>query len=92
MRRYEMNVNRIGDLFQNIWKDPFDENELCDLATSVEAADEEKADLFGAYQKGVEAYNVFVEERFVKRTIGFVNANLSEFVTNSDKFVRNCNL
>ena len=40
MRRNERDVNQIRDLFQKIWKDPFDENELCNLATAVEAADE----------------------------------------------------
>ena len=68
IRRDERDIHQIWDLFQTVWKDPFDEDELCNLATAVEASQEVKRDLLGAYDKGIKSYDSFVEERFLNKT------------------------
>ena len=69
--RDERDIHQILDLFQTVWKDPFDEDELCNLATAVEASPQVKADLLGAYERGINSYNTFVEERFINKTKKF---------------------
>ena len=71
IRRDERDIHKIWDLFQTVWKDPFDEDELCNLATAVEASLEVKADLLGAYDKGIKSYDTFIEERFINKTKKF---------------------
>ena len=72
--RDEKDVSQIWDLFQSVWRDPFDCDELCNLATSVQASPVVKADLLGAYKKGIELYNSFLEERFINKTKKFNDA------------------
>ena len=71
IRRDEKDVHTIWDLFQTVWKNPFEDDELCNLATAVEASPAVREDLLRAYHKGIEAYNTFVEERLIKRDKGF---------------------
>ena len=67
----EHDVQQHLDLFQTVWKDPFEDGELCNLATGVEASPEVKIDLLDAHEKGINAYNAFVEERFINKTKKF---------------------
>ena len=71
IRRDERDIQKIWDLFQTVWKDPFDEDDLSNLATAVEASPEVKVDLLGAYDEGIKLYDTFIEERFINKTKKF---------------------
>ena len=63
IHRDERDVNTLTNLFQTLWRSPFENSELSNISTGVTATQDVKDDLLHAYMKGMDAYNNFVTER-----------------------------
>ena len=63
INRDERDIQQILDLFDSVWKNPFEDDNLSNIATGVNASPDVQVDILAAHDKGVISYNKYIEER-----------------------------
>ena len=63
INRDEGDAQQILDLFDTVWKNPFEDYNLSNIATGMNTSPNVQVDFLSPYDKGVMPYNEYIEVR-----------------------------